>query len=118
VGARPAPGQQWSAAGLRSLLAGAELTTPGVARRVQDPLSFRCASQLHGSLHSALELLEAALIPELDGAADNPLVVVDDDELISTGNFHSPALSLALDTTAIALAQVAAVRSGAGGAAG
>jgi histidine ammonia-lyase len=74
-------------------------------------LSFRCVSQIHGSLHTALALLEAAVGPELDGAADNPLVIVEDDEMISTGNFHVPVLALALDTTAIAIAQVAAAAS-------
>lgn len=105
VAARPAPGQAWAAAGLRRLLAGGALTEPGAARRLQDPLSFRCASQIHGALRSALDLLAAALEPELGGAADNPLVV--EDEVLSTGNFHVPALALALDATAIAIAQVA-----------
>ncbi|MGI9184826.1 MAG: HAL/PAL/TAL family ammonia-lyase, partial [Solirubrobacteraceae bacterium] len=107
VAARPAPGQEWAAAGLRSLLAGGRLGQPGGARRLQDPLSFRCASQIHGALRSALGLLEAALGPELSGAADNPLVLADDDEILSTGNFHLPALAMALDATAIAVAQVA-----------
>ena len=96
---------------MRSLLAGGELNSPGAARRLQDPLSFRCVSQIHGSLHTGLALLEAAIGPELVGAADNPLVIVEDDELISTGNFHVPVLALALDTTAIAIAQVAAAAS-------
>jgi len=108
VAARPAPGQAWAAAGLRALVAGGALTEPGAARRLQDPLSFRCASQIHGSLRVALDLLAAAVAPELGGAADNPLVLVDDEEILSTGNFHVPALALALDATAIALAQVAA----------
>ena len=107
VRARPQPGQEWSAAGLRALLAGGSLTEPGASRRLQDPLSFRCASQLHGSLHNALALLAAALEPELNGAADNPLVLADDDEIISTGNFQVPALALALDAVAIGIAQVA-----------
>jgi histidine ammonia-lyase len=111
VAARPAPGQAWAADGLRALLSGGALTEPGAARRVQDPLSLRCASQLHGSLHVALELLAVAVKPELGGAADNPLVLTDDEEIISTGNFHVPALSMALDATAIALAQVAAACS-------
>jgi histidine ammonia-lyase len=108
VAARPAPGQEWSAAGLRKLLAGSLLAEPGAARRLQDPLSFRCASQIHGALRSALELLDGAVAPELNGAADNPLVLPDDDEIVSTGNFHVPALAMALDATAVALAQVAA----------
>jgi histidine ammonia-lyase len=107
VEARPQPGQSWSAAGLRALLAGGSLTEPGASRRLQDPLSFRCASQLHGSLHAALQLLAAALDPELNGAADNPLVLTDDGEIVSTGNFQVPALALALDAVAIGIAQVA-----------
>lgn len=107
VAARPAPGQEWAAAGLRALLHGGTLTEPGAARRLQDPLSLRCASQILGSLRAALELLAAAVGPELEGAADNPLVLAGDAEILSTGNFHVPALAMALDATAIALAQVA-----------
>lgn len=106
--ARPAPGQQSAAAGLRALLAGGSLTEPGSARRLQDPLSFRCASQIHGSLRTALDQLAVAVDAELNGAADNPLVLTADDQILSTGNFHVPALSLALDSAAIAVAQVAA----------
>jgi histidine ammonia-lyase len=107
VAARPAPGQEWAAAGLRERLAGGALTAPGAARRLQDPISFRCAAPVHGALHFAFELLQAAVEPELNGASDNPLVLPDD-EILSTGNFHTPAIALAADATAIALAQVAA----------
>ena len=108
VAARPAPGQAWAAEGLRALLSGGALTEPGAARRLQDPLSLRCVSQIHGSLHVALGLLAGAVEPELGGAADNPLVLTDGEEILSTGNFHVPALAMALDATAIALSQVAA----------
>jgi histidine ammonia-lyase len=107
AGAHPAPGQEWQAAGLRELLQGGALLDPGAARRLQDPLSFRCASHVHGSLRSALDLLATAVIAELNGAADNPLVLPGG-EVVSTGNFHTPALALALDATAIGLAQTAA----------
>jgi histidine ammonia-lyase len=111
VSARPAPGQAWAADGLRALLASGSLATPGAARRLQDPLSFRCVSQVHGALHSVLELLASALAPELEGAADNPLVLAEDGEILSNGNFHVPALSLSLDAVAIGLSQVAAIVS-------
>jgi histidine ammonia-lyase len=110
VGARPAPGQAWSAAGLRALLADGALMDVGPARparRLQDPLSFRCAAQLNGSLWTTLGWLADALGPELTGAADNPLVLVDDEEIIATGNFQVSALALALDAVALAVAQVA-----------
>ena len=106
--ARPAPGQEWASAGLRDRLAGGSLTEPGAARRLQDPISFRCAAVVHGSLHAALDLFEAALLPELNGASDNPLVLAGDGEVVSTGNFHTPAMALAADAVAIALAQSAA----------
>jgi histidine ammonia-lyase len=108
VDARPAPGQRWAADGLRALLGSGALTEPGAARRLQDPLSFRCASQVNGSLRFALQMLAQALEPELTGAADNPLVLADDDAILSNGNFHVPALSMAFDAVAIAIAQVAA----------
>ncbi|MBA2476776.1 MAG: aromatic amino acid lyase, partial [Actinobacteria bacterium] len=73
---------------------------------LQDPLSFRCVSQVHGSLAAALDLLAAALEPELNGAGDNPLVLSEDGEIVSTGNFHAPALALAADAVALGLAQV------------
>jgi histidine ammonia-lyase len=106
VEARPAPGQADCAASLRGLLAGGSLAASG-GRRLQDPLSFRCVSQVHGSLATALDLLAGALEPELNGAGDNPLVLVDDDEIVSTGNFLVPGLALAADAVALALAQVA-----------
>jgi histidine ammonia-lyase len=120
VAARPAPGQAWAAQGLLAQLDGGSLTDAdgdgdgdwdgdwGAARRLQDPLSIRCASQIHGALRWALDQLAAALAPELTGAADNPLVLAADGEILATGNFHVPALALALDTAAIALSQVAA----------
>ncbi len=52
-------GQEWAARGLRERLAGSSLTEPGAARRLQDPLSFRCAAVIHGALHAALGFLEA-----------------------------------------------------------
>jgi histidine ammonia-lyase len=105
--ARPAPGQTASAAALRRLLAGGSLAASADGRRLQDPLSFRCVSQVHGSFATALDLLRAALEPELNGAGDNPLVLPEAGAIVSTGNFFVPALALAADAVALALAQIA-----------
>jgi histidine ammonia-lyase len=107
--ARPAPGQQEAANGLRALLAGGLLLDPANARRLQDPISLRCVSQVHGSLLSALDFVRPALAAELGGAADNPLVLAEQGRVVSTGNFHTPALALAFDTLALALCHVASV---------
>ncbi|MGD9741635.1 MAG: histidine ammonia-lyase [Dongiaceae bacterium] len=105
--ARPQPGQVETAQLLRQLLAGSALERPDAARRLQDPLSFRCVSQVHGSLRAALAGAVAALQAELDGAGDNPLVLAADDAILSNGNFHTPALALGFDMAALGLAQAA-----------
>jgi histidine ammonia-lyase len=106
AGAHPAPGQEWEAAGLRELLRGGALLDEGAARRLQDPLSFRCASHVHGSVRWTLDMLATAAGAALNGAGDNPVVLADG-RVLSTGNFHTPALALALDATAVAVAQAA-----------
>jgi histidine ammonia-lyase len=105
--ARPAPGQVEASAHLLAILAGSALTDSAQARRLQDPLSLRTVGPLHGSLLSAIRFLAPAVLAEVNGAGDNPLVVIEDGRLISTANFHTPALALALETLAQAVAQAA-----------
>ena len=109
VRARPAPGQVEVADRLRALLAGSRLFEPGSARRVQDPLSLRCVPQVHGALWWMLREARVQVELELNCAGESPLVLVAESEMLSTSNFHIPALALALDATAIALAQTASL---------
>ena len=107
--ARPAPGQREAAGGLRALLAGGLLLDPANARRLQDPISLRCVAQVHGALWSALGFVRPALDAEIGGAADNPLVLAEQGRIVSTGNFHTPALALSFDTLALALCHAASL---------
>ena len=109
VGARPAPGQVELAERLRTLLAGSRLFEPGSARRVQDPLSLRCVPQVHGALWWMLGEARAQVELELNHAGESPLVLVGEGEMLSTSNFHVPALALAFDASAIALAQTSSL---------
>jgi histidine ammonia-lyase len=106
---RPAPGQSRAAGELLALLDGGDLGDPRAARRVQDPVSLRCAAQVHGAGYAALDFADAALALELNGCGDNPVVLGGTGEIVSSGNFHTPALALAFDTLALALTQTAAV---------
>jgi histidine ammonia-lyase len=107
--ARAAPGQDAAAARLRGLLDGSLLWREGAARRVQDPLSLRCVSQVHGAAIWALGLARQNIEIELNGAGDNPLVLVDERQMLSTGNFHIPAFAIAFEAVGLALAQVASL---------
>jgi len=105
--ARPAPGQVATAARLRTLLAGSDLWQANAARRLQDPLSFRCLSQVYGACLAALELARSTLESEINSAGDNPLVLPEDGIILSNGNFHIPAIALQFETVGMALAMLA-----------
>ena len=106
--ARPAPGQREVAARLTSLLEGSALWSRGAARRVQDPVSFRCVTQVHGAAFAAASSAREQIELELNSAADSPLVLPESGEMLSNGNFHVPGLALAFDAFGIGLAQAAA----------
>ena len=107
--AHPAPGQVEAAARLRSLLQDSALFHPGVPRRIQDPISLRCATHVHGTARTAIGWAQAAIDVELNCAADNPLILIDDGEILSTGNFHTGALAVAFDAVRLALAQLGTI---------
>jgi histidine ammonia-lyase len=103
---KPHPGPTRVAARLRQLLKDSYLWQPGAARNLQDPLSFRCVPQVHGALDEALERLQTSMEIELNSAADNPLVNVENEEVVSVGNFDVTNLSVGFDTLRIALVHV------------
>ncbi|MGA8260431.1 MAG: aromatic amino acid ammonia-lyase [Arenicellales bacterium] len=105
--ARPQPGQEQAAEGMRRRLQGSRLFRPDGPRRLQDPLSFRCLAPTHGAGFAAFDLLRSALDAELNGAGENPLVLVEDGTALSTGNFQMPLLTVALDAAGQALSHAA-----------
>jgi histidine ammonia-lyase len=90
-----------------TLLKGSQLLKPGAARRVQDPLSFRCFPSVHGAALAALAGATQVLERELNSGGDNPAVLAADGEMISTGNFDITALVLEFERLGQALAQTA-----------
>ncbi len=103
----PVPGQASSAARLRALLGESALTEPDAARRLQDPISLRCASHAFAGLRAALDFAEPPVLAEINGSGDNPCVLFDDLEILSTGNFQTIGLAQAFDLLAIALTTAA-----------
>jgi len=110
---RPHPGHGATAANVRRLLEGSEiLPSHADCLRVQDPYSLRCVPQVHGASRDAIAYAASVLEVELNSVTDNPLVFEDEQgqpDLVSAGNFHGQPLALALDTTAIALAEWASI---------
>ncbi|MGM4984306.1 MULTISPECIES: HAL/PAL/TAL family ammonia-lyase [Rhizobium] len=108
MAARPAFGQRAAAARLRDLLSGSSLLVEGAARRLQDPLSYRCAPQVWGALlHAIGEAREVTEI-EIASSGDNPVVLTDEGLILSHGNFDMTAFVLAWERLGQALAHCAA----------
>jgi histidine ammonia-lyase len=105
---RPLPGQADSAANVLRLLDGSTINEAHRwCDKVQDAYSLRCAPQVHGAARDLLHYVEATVSVELNAATDNPLVLVDDELLVSNGNFHGQPLAFALDALAMAVAELA-----------
>ncbi len=103
---RPFPGLRDTIERLRSLLEGSYLWQEGAARSLQDPLTFRTVPHVHGAARDALDFAGRQLGIELNASQENPLVVVDEDRIVSVGNFDVLPLAAALDFVRIALSPV------------
>jgi histidine ammonia-lyase len=107
---RPLRGQTDSAANLLRLLDGSSIIEAHRwCDKVQDAYSLRCAPQVHGASRDLLDYVDYTVSVELNAATDNPLVLVDDDALVSNGNFHGQPLAFALDALAMAAAELASI---------
>ena len=102
---RPYSGQLASAERMRMLLVESSLWDGAPRRRIQDPLSLRCTTQVHGACLDALFFVRGTVETELNSTGDNPVVLADRRAIVSNGNFHPAALAMAFDLVAIALAQ-------------
>jgi histidine ammonia-lyase len=107
---RPLKGQHDSAANVWKLLEGsAIIESHRWCDKVQDAYSLRCAPQVHGASRDLLDYVRATIEVELNAATDNPLVLVDEGDIVSAGNFHGQPLAFALDALAMAVAEFASI---------
>lgn len=107
---RPHPGQVASAARIFAMTEGSGIAESHVlCDRVQDAYSLRCAAQVHGACHDAIDYLRRVLAVELNAGTDNPLVFADDEAVLSGGNFHGEPLALALDTASLGLSELGSI---------
>lgn len=116
---RPHPGQETSAARLRTLLTDSEIRESHRHGdpRIQDAYSIRCMPQVHGAAREALGYVRSVLEREANSVTDNPIILPDAEDsegsgtgsVVSAGNFHAQIVSQALDFLVIGLADLAAI---------
>ncbi|MEM7521366.1 MAG: histidine ammonia-lyase [Pseudomonadota bacterium] len=105
------PGQIAVARAQSALMAGSEIRESHVNgdTRVQDPYCIRCQPQVTGAAMDLLHYAGRTLEIEANAVTDNPLVLVDDDMIVSGGNFHAEPVGFAADQIAVAVSEMGAI---------
>ena len=105
--ARNQRGQVEVAAILAGLLAGSRIRDSHLdCERVQDPYSLRCQPQVMGAGRDMLAEAAITLEREANGVSDNPLVFVEEGQILSGGNFHAEPVAFAADKIAVVMAEI------------
>jgi histidine ammonia-lyase len=90
-------GAMTCAANLRKVTEGSDLVTGKLKVKVQDAYSMRSTPQVIGALRDLLAYARAQFEIELNGVADNPIFVADEDLVLTGANFQGTPVSLPLD---------------------
>jgi len=105
---RPHQGQLDTAKAILENLKGSEIVQRH-KDHVQDPYCFRCVPQVHGASKDAIRYASTVVETEINSVTDNPTIFIEEDKVISAGNFHGQPLALVLDFLAIATAELASI---------
>src|SRR5579872_6996204 len=92
---------------LLGMLSGSRLFEPDAARFLQDPLSFRGITQIHGAAYEAWAWAKRQAECEINSTSDNPVVDFESQRLLTSASMISILPTLSLDCLRQALAKVA-----------
>jgi histidine ammonia-lyase len=95
-----------SASNLKSIMDGSDLIAGKVKVKVQDAYSMRSTPQVIGALRDQLKHARKQFEIELNGVADNPIFVSEEDRVLTGANFQGTPVSLPLDVTGAAITMV------------
>lgn len=105
--ARNQDGQMISAENLRTLLENSPLIQSHAdCKKVQDAYSIRCMPQVHGASRDAVHHVKQVVEREINAATDNPLIFVENGDVLSGGNFHGQPVALVMDFLAVAMSEI------------
>lgn len=92
---------------LLKLLENSKMTTRQGEKRVQDAYSIRCTPQVQGASKDCFKYVKEKVEIEMNAATDNPLIFLEEEDVISGGNFHGQPMALSFDFLGIGLCEVA-----------
>jgi len=100
------PGAVTCAANLRRVMEGSDLLTGKMPVKVQDAYSMRSTPQVIGALRDAMAWARTQVEIELNGCADNPVFVPDEDLVLTGANFQGTPVSMPMDMVAMGITMV------------
>ena len=100
-------GQIQVASDMSKILSDSKLMTKQGDLRIQDAYSLRCSPQVLGASLDAIDYCKIIVENEMNAVTDNPLVFIDDNRVISAGNFHGQPVAIAMDFLSIAISELA-----------
>jgi histidine ammonia-lyase len=95
-----------SAANIRKVIEGSDLTTGKEKVKVQDAYSMRSTPQVIGAARDHMRWTRSQLEIEANGVGDNPLFLADDRVVLTGANFQGSPISLPLDALGAAITMV------------
>ena len=99
-------GAMTCAANLRQVMQDSDLWTGKLKVKVQDAYSMRSTPQVIGTLRDALAYARRQFEIELNGVADNPIFVSEENRVLTGANFQGTPISLPLDMVAAGITMV------------
>ncbi len=99
-------GAMTSADNMRQVIEGSDLQTGKLKVKVQDAYSMRSTPQVIGSLRDLMAYARRQFEIELNGVADNPIFLPDDDVVLTGANFQGTPMSLPLDAVGAGVCMV------------
>lgn len=106
---KPHKEQANTAANIRKLLEDSQIMKHCGGQRLQDALSLRCMSQLHGAAFKTLTDAKEVFETEINSCCDNPIIWTkeDDEQAISNGNCDASYVGIEMDSACIAATVIA-----------
>jgi len=99
-------GAQVSAANIRKVVEGSDLTTGKMKTKVQDAYSMRSTPQVIGAARDAVAYARSQVEIELNGVGDNPIFVPEQNLTLTGANFQGSPVALPMDMAGAAITMV------------
>jgi len=95
-----------SANAIKKCVDGSDLVSGKMKTKVQDAYSMRSTPQVIGAAHDLLKYSRMQVEIELNGVADNPIFLPDDNTTLTGANFQGTPVSMPMDASGASLAMI------------